>query len=107
MSSKTILVATDFTKYPGGRFRDDGPGSGEQFREEHLLPALKEFEKVIVNFDGVAGYAASFLEEAFGGSVVKLGLDFVASKLEILVADDPNLKTAIFSFMETAAKAKA
>jgi len=36
-----------------------------------LIPALKEYEKVIVDLDGTSGYGSSFLEEAFGGLVRK------------------------------------
>jgi hypothetical protein len=103
MSEKTINVAIDFTKFPGGRFREDGPGSGQEFREDFLLPALKSFDRVIVNFDGVAGYAASFLEESFGGAVVELGLETVQNKLDIKISDDPNLKVTIAEFMRKAA----
>jgi len=71
MADQTIVIASDFTRYPGPRYRKDGPFSGEQFRDELLVPALRRVERgggnVIVELDGVAGYGSSFLEEAFGG----------------------------------------
>lgn len=77
MPDHTIAIATDFTRYPGPRYRKDGSFSGEQFREEVLVPALHKAEQhgntVIVLLDGVAGYGSSFLEEAFGG-LVRSGL---------------------------------
>lgn len=63
------LKVTDFTKYPGPRYRSLGPNSGEEFREEFLIDALKESSDVSVNLDGVLGYGSSFLEEIFGGIV--------------------------------------
>ena len=39
------------------------------------MSALRDFDKVEVNFDGVAGFAYSFLEEAFGGLIQKEGMD--------------------------------
>jgi hypothetical protein len=64
-------VAQDFTKYPGGRTPDDGPSSGEELREKFLLPALRTHDKVNVDLNGTMGYAASFLDEAFGKLVYK------------------------------------
>lgn len=66
MESSVIDIATDFTRYPGGRYRTDGNYSGERFRDEFLVPALKT-GRVVVKLDGTAGYGSSFLEEAFGG----------------------------------------
>lgn len=70
---KTIAIASEFSRYPGGRYRDDGPHSGEEFRDDHLVPALDAARQqegvVVVLLDGTAGYASSFLEEAFGGLV--------------------------------------
>lgn len=69
----TIRVARDFSRYPGGRFRKDGDYSAEEFRDDVLVPAVKSAVlrggTVTVILDGVAGYAVSFLEEAFGGLV--------------------------------------
>jgi len=69
MSNKTINVAEDFSRYPAGRYYDDGPYSGQKFREEYLVPVITNNEKAIINLDGVRGYGSSFLEEAFGGLV--------------------------------------
>jgi hypothetical protein len=71
--NQTIRIASDYTKYPGPRYREHGPFSGEQFREEQLSPALKAViasgDVLTIVLDGVAGYGSSFLEEAFGGLV--------------------------------------
>ena len=99
-----ISIAKDFGRYPGGRLKADGPFSGEEFREKLLIPQLSQKKVVYVDLDGVVGYPACFLEEAFGGAVAKLGLSKVRDKLRILVSDDPNLKYEIDQYMERAAK---
>lgn len=70
--TQTINIANDFSRYPAGRYRTDGPFSGERFREEILLPAL-EHGPVVIVLDGVAGLPSSFFEEAIGG-VVRSGV---------------------------------
>ena len=74
-ASKTISIAKDFSRYPAGRFRLDGEWSGQRFREEHLVPALRDFDRVTVALNGIAGVASSFLDEAFGGLVRECGMD--------------------------------
>jgi hypothetical protein len=70
-----IAIARDFTKYPGPRYKESGPFSGELFRDEMLIPALRDAirdgGRVVVNLDDVAGYGSSFLEESFGGLLRK------------------------------------
>ena len=61
-----ISVAIDFSKYPAGRFRTDGPHSGQRFREDFLAPSLNKGPALVV-LDAPLGYGSSFLEEAFGG----------------------------------------
>ena len=89
---KTIMIANDFSRFPAGRFREDGEASGAAFRDDLLAAALRDAEKVEVIFDGVAGFAASFLDEAFGGLVRVYCLDkaFLDEHLH-LRADDPDL----------------
>ena len=89
---KTITIAEDFSKFPAGRFREDGKWSGAAFRDDLLVAALQDAEKVEVVFDGVAGFGSSFLEEAFGGLVRVCHLDktFLDEHLR-LRTDDPDL----------------
>lgn len=70
MSNRMIdLKITNLTRYPGPRYIALGPNSGEEFREQYLIDALKINTEVSVNLDGVLGYGSSFLEEIFGGIV--------------------------------------
>ena len=69
-----ISIAHDFSPSPRGRARRDGPVSGEAFRDDVLLPALKRAERegdlVTVSLDDIpTGPSPSFLHEAFGGLV--------------------------------------
>ncbi len=64
-----VAIAQDFSRFPGGRYRTDGPNSGEEFRERFLVPALARGEQIVLVIDGTSGYPSSFLEEAFGGLV--------------------------------------
>ena len=51
--------------------RADDPHSGEAFREDVLLPALRRAERqgdvVTVSLDDIAWMSPSFLDEAFAG----------------------------------------
>jgi len=69
MTQAVINVAKHFSRFPAGRYREDGPSTGQRFREDMLIPALEQNEEVLVELDGVVGYGSSFLEEAFGGLV--------------------------------------
>ena len=69
MAHETMIdIAQDFSSTPAGRFYDDGPYSGQLFRERYLKPRLQE-SFVTVVLDGAFGLPVSFLEEAFGGLV--------------------------------------
>lgn len=63
-----ISVVRDFSDEPYGRFPEDGPDSAQRFRDELLIPALRQYDKVTVDLRG-AFYGSSFLEETFGGLV--------------------------------------
>lgn len=64
---KTLKIA-EFSDFPAGRSKEKDPYSGEQYREDILLPAVKEGE-VMIDFTDVYACLPSFLEEAFGGLV--------------------------------------
>ena len=61
-----INLARDFHKHPFGRYVNQGPWSGEKFREEFLVPALKANKVVIVDLSYARALGSSFLEEVFG-----------------------------------------
>jgi hypothetical protein len=69
METMNISIAKDFCETPAGRYVDDGPFSGQRFRNEVLVPALQAGKAIQINFDGTLGYGSSFLEEAFGGLI--------------------------------------
>lgn len=73
--TKRIVIGETFSRYPAGRYPEDGEFNGTTFRQDYLVPALREFDIVEVVFDGVAGFGSSFLEEAFGGLLREEGLD--------------------------------
>lgn len=93
MKEKTINIAKDFSRYPYGRYRKYSETSGEVFREDHLIPALKEFDKITIELDGTEGYGSSFLDEAFAGLIRGEGLDKndIQKRLEFISNDDPSL----------------
>ncbi len=95
-----INVAKDYTRFPAGRYKSDGPFSGERFREELLAPALEKTDVIEVELDGVAGYGSSFLDEAFGGLVRgKVVTSAEAPKRIRLQATDESLVNEILSYM--------
>jgi hypothetical protein len=94
MADRTISIAKDFSAYPAGRGRRDGPNSAERFREDVLIPALRQAQeandRVIVVLDDVLGYSSSFLEETFGGLVRRrvFNPDWLRRSL-LIQANDP------------------
>lgn len=99
----TITLWQDFTKFPGGRYVEDGPFSGENFRIRFLDSALKRYEKVTVDVDGTYGLPPGFLEEAFGGlvRVCKYKLSELKDRLQV-VSKDPKVLQEIEQYMQEA-----
>jgi len=71
--SRTYRIAEEFSPTPGGRFKRNGPWSGEAFRDDVLQGLLRDAveagDRLTVILDGASGYGSSFLEEAFGGLI--------------------------------------
>jgi len=89
---KEIDIGKDFSVTPMGRYHpSDGPNTGERFRNEYLLPALRGGEKVSVRIDQVEGYGSSFLEESFGGLVRVCGFNATDLKKNLtIISQDPD-----------------
>ena len=60
-----IDIGKDFSLVTGGRRRDSGEHSAEAFRDDLLVPALRQGGQVIVSINGPS-YSMAWLEEAFG-----------------------------------------
>ncbi|WP_309091736.1 STAS-like domain-containing protein [Phenylobacterium sp.] len=106
--SKVIRLASDFTRFPFGRYRSQGGFSGEAFRDDVLLPLLRNGERIVVDLDGTSGLSPSFLEEAFGG-LVRAGFspDEVIERVQISSDEDPSYIDEVRGYVREAAAAAA
>ena len=104
---KTINIAKDFSRFPYGRHRKYSETSGEAFREDLLLPALKEPDQIIhVELDGTEGYGSSFLDEAFANLIRTNGFtkDEVLKRVHFISKKDPSLIDEIKTYINEAAQ---
>lgn len=103
--SKPVNVS-DYTLDPLGRYPEDGPGNGEDFRKNYLLPPLKDGETVDVYLDGINDeYGSSFIVEAFANliRIERLDPKFVKAHLNLISKHD-DWKVEILDYIEEAAK---
>lgn len=99
----TISVAKSFSRFPAGRYTSDGPHSGQRFRDDFLVPAMRKPGEVTIDLDGTLGYGSSFLEEAFGGMVRLSG--FSASEIHakfVIKSRDRSLINEIWKYVDEA-----
>lgn len=94
-----VVNIAAYTEYPGLRNCDLSDKSGEDFYHTVLNKAFKEAldagENLIVNLDGTAGYASSFLDEAFGNLIYDYTKEKVSNTLQIISTEEPQWKTMI------------
>lgn len=99
MSNKencNYTVASEFSRFPGGRLRSHGPKSGEEFRDDVLIELYNSCNKLTINLTGAVGYGSSFLDESFGELGKIYGIDAVKDKLTLVADDDPNLISIVW-----------
>jgi len=103
-----IHIASEFSEFPGARYITDGDHSGEEFRTQFLVPMMADpkITSILVNLDGVEGYATSFLEEAFGGLARLFGPANVKQKLKFVSIEDPEVVTQITKYIDECEKGK-
>ncbi len=102
MSKIVINIANDFSRFPYGRLDKYSETSGETFRKNFLIPALKEHSAVIIELDGTEGYGSSFLDEAFANLIRVEGFDKeeVLTKISFVSKDDPSLIDEIMGYID-------
>lgn len=97
---KILINVAEKFPFPGARFKELGPQSGEEFKE-YLIKKLQEIygddfsqkskSEIIINLDGSAGYGSSFLEEGFGG-LVRSGVPVkIIHCLKFISSEEPEL----------------
>ncbi len=103
MTKMKIELAKEFSRYPMGRYKKDGPKTGEHFREDVLIPALHSSDDIIeIWLDGVIGYGSSFLEETFGGLVRRgFTLQYIKRRIR-LISRDAGLLDEIRTYLSEA-----
>jgi hypothetical protein len=97
-------VAKEFSRFPGGRRKKNGPHSGEEFRESIALPLLQEHAHVTFDLTGSAGYSSGFLDEAFGELGKILGLAECERRIELVAGDDEEAVEIAWARIRDAAK---
>ncbi|WP_429237025.1 STAS-like domain-containing protein [Aeromonas salmonicida] len=104
----TTIFVKDFSVFPGPRTKELGENSGEAFRDDILIPAIREHKQVRVNLDGVFGYGSSFLEEVFGG-LVRAGVSTESVQFirdNLVSQDDPSIIVEIREYIANALQGK-
>lgn len=98
---ENVIYIKDFTEYPGLRHCSISDDSGEEYYHLILNHSFKKSyedrQKLTVNIDYTAGYAPSFLDEAFGNLIYDFGIEVVKKNLEIVSEQEPDLKEMIVS----------
>jgi hypothetical protein len=96
---KIELIISEYSQYPGPRYCYQGDSSGEDFYHKKLnktfADAVLSKHKLFVILDGAAGYASSFLDEAFGNLIYDFSLEIVKKYLEIISNQEPDWKEMI------------
>lgn len=104
MKNIYLKFIKDFTEHPGVRSRSIGDNSAEEFYEDVLQgkfkQAVNEDKTLSIDLDGAAGYAGSFLDEAFGRLGHEFGLEECRKRLEIITTEEPYLAAYIFGSIE-------
>jgi hypothetical protein len=108
MSDRIIVIAKEFSKFPFARYKRQSDTSAEQFRDEILVPALQQHERVTINLDGTEGYGSSWLDESFGG-IVRMGIysrEDLQYKLSYVSEEDPSYIDEIKQYINDAVASK-
>lgn len=105
--NKLSFSIIDFTEYPGPRYMEQGEDSGERFYFTKLKGLFEEVLKkssqtgktffLEINLDNTAGYASSFLDEAFGNLAFDFGEEVVKKHLKIVSNQEPDWVDIIFN----------
>lgn len=101
-------IATDFSKEPFGRSKEDGTYNGTRFREQFLKLWVKQSieldEKLSIDLDDLdIPMTSSFMEESFGG-MIRFGYVEKKQLLSLLSfqSEDSSYEIEIRSYIDEA-----
>lgn len=100
-----LSIAKDFSRTPGPRRASEGDFSGEEFLKllrVRFREARDAGRSLVVDLDGAAGYATSFLEAAFGGLARENDPQTVLKTLEFKSQEEPDLIEEIQGYIRDA-----
>ena len=106
MGGELIYRVLDYTEYPGPRYKSQGVNSGEDFYHSVLKGLFEQVvEKndtgentlLVIDLDSTAGYASSFLDEAFGNLSYDFGKEKVSKYLRFKSKEEPDWITIIMN----------
>lgn len=83
-----ISLVNEFTDQPGGRLRITGPHSGQEFFEDHILPALEKSDSIEIDLNEALGIPPSFLDESIGNLIKRLGINEYKRRVRIVLDED-------------------
>lgn len=94
-----ISVANDFSPTPGGRFRSEGPFSGEEFLHKLLVDnyfaAMVIGEPLVIDLDGCMGFPPSFIDGSFGELARHFSDKNIFDVITLVSQDDPDIPVRI------------
>jgi len=88
-----ISIKEEFSDRPSGAKMEHGSNSGEEFLNRFLKPHFGKGQTydVIINMDGVAGYAGSWIEEVFKGIIEFDPCLQAYDRIQLICRDDPEV----------------
>lgn len=95
MPQRKSLKIEDFSRFPGGRERTDGPFSGEEYRESCIKPALRDYGFIEVDLRGAKVLIPSFVDEAFGPLIEDLGPVKFSEKVTLIFDPDSDVADTV------------
>lgn len=69
-----VIISEDFSLYPMGRTKLDGPNNGHKFFNEFLSENLRNRKKTIIVLDGINSLGSSFVDQVFHVMPREMGL---------------------------------
>lgn len=102
MKKEIKIKVVEFSEYPGPRYKTQGSNSGQEFYEKFLKIKFQEvldnnYQYLVVDLDGTAGYASSFIDEAFGNLLIDYNYQDIKNKLKIISNEEESWIDVIFN----------